>query len=129
MLFKVFKNIKCPNGVRACIASFLELKQLLYFTNIKIYRDLFEEAFLAKVDEIAEHTIKELTPIMLNARKVARQDLQNQLNPELYEKNFGQALRENIKKVIKAGELQLFVRYSKASASGTKGSEGTASVD
>ena len=40
-------------------------------------------------------------------------ELKSLLNTEYYEENFGEILRNNIKTVIKARKLHLFVRYSK----------------
>ncbi len=118
VLKKAF-NDRFPKDIRVLIASKLELKQLLYFANIKGYWDLFKEAFLAKVDEIAEYTIKALIPMMVKARNLegVTQELKDLLNPEHYEENFGEPLRNNIKKVIKARELHLFVRLPKDSSS------------
>ncbi len=111
-LFLVLKKNKCPKDIQFLIASKLELMELLYFENTKDYRNLFREAFLTKVDEIAKRTIEALKPMMVNARNLEglTQELKDLLNPQHYEDNFGQVLRENIEKAIKARKLHLFVQ-------------------
>ena len=130
-LYRIWKKFKCSNDMRAYMASHLELKQLLCFADTKDYRNLFKDSFLAKVDEIAEHTIKALKLMMVKARSQGwlTQELKNLLNPDDYEKNFGEVLGKNIETVIKARKLYLFVRLPKDSSSEIQGSEDTESVE
>ncbi len=115
----VLKKYKCPKDMKFLLASKLELTELLYFANIKGYCNQFKEAFLIKVNEIAEYTMEALMPMMVDAinQKGVTQELKNLLNPEHYEENFGELLRNNIKKVIEAKKLHLFMRFPKDSSS------------
>ncbi len=100
-IFKVSKDMRCyileklPLG--SLIGLFMHCQKLPFSLRNRL------------VEEIEEHTIEQLIPMMIKAReRTLDEELRNLLDSEQFSKNFDEELRSTIEKVVDTGRLYLF---------------------